>query len=266
MDIMQALQQLLNPANMGENIMDAGKAFINLPGDTINRIPAAMDNMNFYDDRTPQPAPGGVPMFDPATGKPQTAGGFSDQAPTGFGPSGTNPNVGPGLETQMGGGGIVGGGPIPSPEALAPLVPEYGGGAGQSTIGDPDMPTPRGMGEQTPGVAESLDIVGHQGEIGPNGGVPNTEQVGPATVYTIQPGDSLSLIGAMFGLTYDELIAGNEDLLGEKGKSSVIHPGQKILISAPPGTAARGSKEREGVADKGLDVKGATEYSKARRG
>lgn len=56
------------------------------------------------------------------------------------------------------------------------------------------------------------------------------EQMGNATVYTIQPGDSLSLIGAMFGVTYDELIAANPDILGEKGKSTVIHPDQKLVI------------------------------------
>jgi LysM repeat protein len=93
---------------------------------------------------------------------------------------------------------------------------------------------------------------------------PGAQKLGNATVYEIQPGDSLSLIGSMFGLTYDELIEQNPGLLGADGKATVIHPGQKIVVNP---TQGRGTDERAGVRDKGFtNGNDAAAYSTARRG
>lgn len=110
-----------------------------------------------------------------------------------------------------------------------------------------------------PRVAAALDVLKDDETELP----PGAEQLGNATVYEIQPGDSLSLIGSMFGLTYDELIEQNPELLGADGKATVIHPGQRITVNP---VASRGTNERSGVRDKGFtSTDEAADYSKARR-
>ncbi len=47
------------------------------------------------------------------------------------------------------------------------------------------------------------------------------------TVYTVQPGDSLSKIGAKYGISWQKIYEANRDKINDPDK---IYPGQELVI------------------------------------
>ncbi|MCS6873616.1 MAG: LysM peptidoglycan-binding domain-containing protein [Pyrinomonadaceae bacterium] len=48
-----------------------------------------------------------------------------------------------------------------------------------------------------------------------------------ATTYTVQPGDSLSKIGAKYGVSWQKIFEANKDKISDPDK---IYPGQELVI------------------------------------
>lgn len=102
-------------------------------------------------------------------------------------------------------------------EAQAAAAQAQEAAAAQAPGLPPGSPaTDPGSAAQTAGTAPPADA-------------PN-ENTGPATKYTVRPGDTLSAIGRRYDLTWQQLYAANKAAVGSN--PNLIHPGLELVIPA----------------------------------
>lgn len=222
-DAMAGLEGALGPAQTAMQSESAGDLIKNGITAGVTTVPGIIQGLRGDRNAGGQAGAGGG-----------GGGGQGDLRIESLGGGGPSADLGPALDQ------IQGGASSPSPDLQGDMRIEGLGGGGPTS--QPDARIESLSGGNTTAPANAIPLPDNQYD------------------YTIQPGDSLSLIGAMFGVTYDELIAANDEI---SGKQSVIHPGQRLLIPSPAG---RGTEERAGVADKGMKSAAEGEaYSRERR-